>query len=71
MESISKTGEIQMETKTIFTRKMAYELRRNGFKIIRTEPDKKHPEFDNYIFEDSEDLQKAMATISNKQYQKR
>ena len=71
MESINKIGEIQMETKTIFTRKMAYELRKNGFKIIRTEPDKKHPEFDNYIFEDSEDLQKAMATISNKQYQKR
>lgn len=60
-----------METKTIFTRKMAYELRKNGFKIIGTEPDKKHPEFDNYIFEDSEELQKAMATISNKQYQKR
>ena len=71
MESINKTGANQMETKTIFTRRMAYELRKNGFKIIRTEPDKKHPEFDNYIFEDSEELQKAMAQISNKRYEKK
>lgn len=57
--------------KIVFTRKMAYELRKLGFKIIRTEPDVKRPEFDNYVFEDSVELQKAMAQISNRRYENR
>ena len=57
--------------KIVFTRKMAYELRKLGFKIIRTEPDMKRPEFDNYVFEDSVELQKAMAQISNRRYENR
>lgn len=57
--------------KIVFTRKMAYELRKLGFKIIRTEPDMKRPEFDNYVFEDSIELQKAMAQISNRRYENR
>lgn len=57
--------------KIVFTRKMAYELRKLGFKIIRTEPDMKRPEFDNYVFEDSVELQKAMAKLSNIRYQPR
>lgn len=57
--------------KIVFTRKMAYQLRKLGFKIIRTEPDVKRPEFDNYVFEDSVELQKAMAQISNRRYENR
>lgn len=57
--------------KIVYTRKMAYELRKLGFKIIRTEPDMKRPEFDNYVFEDSVELQKAMAQISNRRYENR
>ena len=60
-----------MKEKIIFTKKMAYELRKRGFKILRTEPDINRPEFDNYVFEDSDELQKAMAEISNKRYEKR
>lgn len=53
-----------MKEKIIFTRKMAYELRKLGFKIIRVVPDEKKPYFDNYIFEDTEALQQAMADLS-------
>lgn len=43
-----------METKDgtymIFTKRMALELRRLGYKIIRTEPNREKPELDIYIF---------------------
>lgn len=53
-----------MKERVIYTRKMAYELRKMGFKIIRVIPDKKKPYFDNYIFEDSLELQQAMKQLS-------
>jgi hypothetical protein len=53
-------------TRVIYTRKMAYELRKLGFKIVGVEPDKKKPYFDNYIFEDSKELQEAMRQLSKK-----
>ena len=54
----------QMNERVIYTRKMAYELRKLGFKIIRVIPDEKKPYFDNYVFEDSLELQEAMRKIS-------
>ena len=39
-----------MKTKIVYTRRIAYELRKLGFKILRTEPDKRNPYYDNYIF---------------------
>ena len=54
----------QMNERVIYTRKMAYELRKLGFKIIRVIPDKKKPYFDNYVFEDSFELQEAMRKLS-------
>ena len=38
------------ETYTIFTKKMAVELRKLGYKIIRTEPNRDKPELDVYVF---------------------
>lgn len=49
-----------METKKIYTRKLAYELRKMGFKILRTEPNPYKPEFNLYIFEDTPEFQEAM-----------
>lgn len=58
-----------MNTKTIYTNKMAYELRKRGFKILEVIPDANKPQFDNYVFEDTEALHKAideiMATVYN------
>lgn len=54
----------QINERVIYTRKMAYELRKMGFKIIRVIPDEKKPYFDNYVFEDSLELQEAMRQLS-------
>lgn len=43
---------------------MAYELRKRGFKIIKVIPDAKKPQFDNYVFEDTELLREAMNEIT-------
>ena len=50
--------------KKIFNRRIALELRRKGFKIIKTEPNFYKPEFDVYIFEDSDDLQSALTELT-------
>ena len=49
-----------MNTKTIYTHKLAYELRKMGFKILRTDPNPYKPELDMYIFEDTPEFQEAM-----------
>ena len=46
--------------KEIYTRKMALYLRNKGFKILRTVPDDKMPNFYNWVFEDTAELQNAM-----------
>ena len=46
--------------KVIYTRKMALYLRNKGFKIWRTVPDDKMPNFYNWVFEDTPELQNAM-----------
>ena len=50
--------------KKIFNRRIALELRKKGFKIIKTEPNFYKPEFDVYIFEDSGDLQSALTELT-------
>lgn len=51
--------------KKIFSKRIAYELRKRGFKIIGTEPNIYKPELDVYLFQDSEELEKAMGEIIN------
>ena len=50
--------------KKIFNRRLALELRKRGFEIIRTEPNFYKPEFDVYIFIDSVELQSALTEIT-------
>jgi hypothetical protein len=55
-----------METKkfyTIYTKRLAYELRERGFKIEKTGVNWNHPQFDTYIFRNSDELQKAINEI--------
>ena len=50
--------------KIIFTRRVAYELRKQGFEILRVEINPNKPEFDCYVFAESEEFSKALAAIS-------
>lgn len=50
--------------KKIFNRRLALELRKKGFDIIKTEPNFYKPEFDVYIFKDSDELQSALTEIT-------
>lgn len=54
----NKTNE-----KKIFKKRIARELRLKGFDIIRTEPNLYKPEFNVYIFKDTEELHKALDEI--------
>lgn len=44
----------------IYTRKLAYELRKKGFKILRTDINKNFPQYNTYIFEDTPELRAQM-----------
>ena len=49
----------------IYTRRIAYLLRQKGFKIVKTEINKNHPQFDVYIFLNSPELQAALTGLSH------
>lgn len=51
-------------TKKIFTRKLAVYLRERGFKIIGTEVNFKHPEYDVWLFENTPELTEAILMYS-------
>ena len=64
-------GEIQMraneiDIQKVFTKKLAIELRKRGFKIIGTEPNYKYPQFDVYFFKKTPELQQAIHDINSK-----
>lgn len=48
----------------VYTRWLAYELRKYGFPIIRTEVNEYHPQFDVYIFEDTMKLHQKIVELS-------
>lgn len=50
-------------TKIIYSKRVALELRNKGFKIIKTVPNKYKPQFDAYIFENTQALQDALNVI--------
>lgn len=52
--------------KKIFNRRLALALRKKGFEIIKTEPNFYKPEFNVYIFENSDELQSALTEITRK-----
>lgn len=49
--------------KVIFSKRLAIELRARGFKIIRTETNRRKPQYDCYVFEYTEELQKELDKI--------
>lgn len=54
-----------MATYIIYTKRLAFELRKRGFKIIATGINENHPQFDTYIFEDTAELRAAITEINN------
>lgn len=54
---------MQQKTKTIYTKRLAYELRKKGFKILYTEPNQKNPFYDNYIFLWTPDIEQAIEEL--------
>lgn len=52
-----------MTEKKIYTRRIAYELRLKGFKIIRLEPNPNRPEFNIYVFQNTPELESAFKEI--------
>lgn len=55
-----------MKTFKIFTMKLARELGLRGFKCVATEPNRKAPWFNVYLFEDTDELHKAITEINKK-----
>lgn len=49
---------------TIYAKWLAYRLREQGFRLIRTGINEKKPQYDTYIFEDSLDLQIAITQLT-------
>ena len=62
-----KEAKIQMDKEfTIYSKRLALELRLKGFKILRTGVNPNHPQFDTYIFENSHELQMAIKNQSKR-----
>lgn len=50
----------------IYSRRIALELRRKGFKIIGTDINENFPQYDVYLFEDTEQLREELTKLSKK-----
>lgn len=55
-----------MKEKIIYTRWLAYELRKKGFPIVRVEVNPNKPEFDCYVFAETDDFNSALLEITKK-----
>lgn len=54
-----------MNTKKIFSKRLAIYLRQQGFKIEKTEPNFHKPEWDVYTFKSNDELDKAISDYIN------
>lgn len=52
------------ETYTIYTRWVAFELCKLGFKIVETGTNENHPWLETYVFKNSPELQTAITTVT-------
>lgn len=52
-----------MQLYTIFMQRVANQLESRGFKVIKIEPNKKHPNFLVWKFEDTVELRQALREI--------
>lgn len=48
----------------IYTRWLAFELRKRDFPILKTEINEYHPQFDVYVFEDTQALHQAIVDLT-------
>lgn len=55
-----------MKTYRIYSRWLAVALRKEGFKMVATDVNEYHPKYDVYIFEDNENLQRAITRLTAK-----
>lgn len=55
-----------MEEKIIYSRRVAYELRKLGFHIIRLDVNPHFPQYNTYVFLNSPELQEALGKLSNR-----
>lgn len=53
-----------MNEKIIYSKWLAYELRKLGFKIIRTDINPNFPQYDIYIFENTPRLLQEMSRLT-------
>lgn len=53
-----------MNTYIIYTKRLALELRKRGFKIISIGVNENHPQYDTYMFEDTQALRNAITEIT-------
>ena len=56
--------------KIIYTKWLAYELRKQGFKFLRTEVNPNFPQYLCYVFEDNLDLQIAISALTRARKEK-
>ena len=52
-----------MNEKLVFSRRIAAELRKQGFPLLRTIPNHNNPKYDVYVFEDTEKLNEQWENI--------
>lgn len=52
------------KTYKVYTRWLALELRKLGFKIIKTDINECHPQFDVWVFEDTEELHQTILKLT-------
>lgn len=55
-----------MKERTIYSRRMAYQLRKLGFRIIRLDVNPHRPQFDSWVFEETPELLAALTKLSRR-----
>ena len=56
-----------MKEKIIYTKRIAAELRKQGCRFLWLGVNENFPQFNTYIFEDSEKLSRVLRELSNKE----
>lgn len=52
--------------KTVFTRKIASELVKLGFPVVRVIQNPRKPEFDAYVFQNTDEFKLAFTNLANR-----
>lgn len=55
-----------MKTFTVYTRRIAYELRKQGFQILSVEISPSNPFYNVWIFEDTPDFKEAFLRLAKR-----